>query len=185
MSATASSITSKLVLDGHLTAEQIVAVAFGAPVALDESALARVAENRRSLERELDDGRSIYGISTGFGALVTETVPASQQARLQLNLLRSHAAGVGPELPREVGMTSALMTRQALDRLEQIVAYELLCACQGTRPGPGKPGLTIQGVHRAVRAAVPVPDVDRPPADDLVAVLPLVQSDGILVADDL
>jgi histidine ammonia-lyase len=48
-----------------------------------------------------------YGISTGFGALATRHIPAEKRARLQRSLVRSHAAGTGPEVEREV--TRALM----------------------------------------------------------------------------
>jgi histidine ammonia-lyase len=91
-----------VVLDGHLTADGVHAVALGEPVVLDAGALARVDANRRALESLIDAGTPIYGITTGFGALVSEHVPREFQRRLQVNLLRSHAAGTGPDLPREV-----------------------------------------------------------------------------------
>ena len=43
-----------------------------------------------------------YGISTGFGALATRHIPAEMRAQLQRSLVRSHAAGSGPEVEREV-----------------------------------------------------------------------------------
>ncbi len=61
-----------------------------------------VANNRLVLEQILSTGTQVYGISTGFGALVSSTVAPEMQRHLQVNLLRSHAAGTGPDLPPEV-----------------------------------------------------------------------------------
>jgi histidine ammonia-lyase len=73
-----------------------------APVSLDTGALAAVAENRRSLEAAIDRGETIYGITTGLGALVRERISAEEATAMQRDILRSHAAGVGEPLPREV-----------------------------------------------------------------------------------
>ena len=54
------------------------------------------------LEEILSSGTPVYGISTGFGALVSNTVAPELQRHLQVNLLRSHAAGTGSDLPQEV-----------------------------------------------------------------------------------
>lgn len=89
-------------LSGELTLEEVAAVAGGAAIELDPGALERVAANRRVLEEALESGAPIYGITTGFGALVSERVPPGFHRRLQVNLLRSHAAGTGPELPAPV-----------------------------------------------------------------------------------
>jgi histidine ammonia-lyase len=89
-------------LDGELTLEQAVAIGEGARIELAPAALARVAANRETLERILSTGTPVYGISTGFGALVSNTVAPELQRHLQVNLLRSHAAGTGEELPPEV-----------------------------------------------------------------------------------
>ncbi len=89
-------------LDGTLSCENVVAIAHGAPIVLDPEAIARVQGNRETLEAILSAGTAVYGISTGFGALVSNTVAPELQRSLQVNLLRSHAAGTGPDLPREV-----------------------------------------------------------------------------------
>ena len=89
-------------LDGELTVERVAAIGSGAPIELDPAALARVAANRETLERILSSGTAVYGISTGFGALVSNTVAPELQRHLQVNLLRSHAAGTGEDLPPEV-----------------------------------------------------------------------------------
>jgi histidine ammonia-lyase len=93
---------SAVVLSGRLGVDDVAAVAAGAPVTLDPRALERVAANRATLEDAIAAGTPIYGITTGFGALVSEHIAPEFHRRLQVNLLRSHAAGTGDELPREV-----------------------------------------------------------------------------------
>ncbi|MEB4615546.1 aromatic amino acid lyase, partial [Leucobacter sp. M11] len=62
----------------------------------------RVEESRAVIERLADDERPHYGVSTGFGALANVQIPAEKRAQLQRSLVRSHAAGSGPEVEREV-----------------------------------------------------------------------------------
>src|SRR5690606_24807934 len=50
----------------------------------------------------LAEGRTIYGVNTGFGALSDTPIPGDKLAELQRNLLRSHAVGVGEPLPDDV-----------------------------------------------------------------------------------
>jgi len=93
---------------GPLTEDDVVAVARGgAGVELDAAALDAITTARALVDALADDVRPHYGISTGFGALATKHIPAEQRAQLQLSLVRSHAAGSGPEVEREV--TRALM----------------------------------------------------------------------------
>ena len=73
-----------------------------------------------------------------------------------------------------MGMTAAMMALDAVPRLERIVAIELLCACQALDCDPGRrQAPAVAALHAAVRELVPTLTVDRPPADDLTAVLPL------------
>jgi len=90
-----------------LDAKALARIAGGASVALDPAALERVVENRKVIQRILDEGRTVYGINTGFGQFATVVIPPGQLAQLQLNLIRSHAAGVGEPLPQD--QTRALM----------------------------------------------------------------------------
>jgi histidine ammonia-lyase len=78
-----------------------------------------------------------------------------------------------------MGMTAAVMALEAVERLELIVAYELLCACQALDCDPGAPGTLVTAAHAAVREQVTQLVEDRPPADDLAKVAPLVR-DGSL-----
>jgi histidine ammonia-lyase len=96
-----------LLTGNDLDARTLARIAAGESVGLDEGALALVAENRQVIQRILDEGRTVYGINTGFGQFATVVIPPGQLAQLQLNLVRSHAAGVGEPLPKD--QTRALM----------------------------------------------------------------------------
>jgi histidine ammonia-lyase len=86
-----------------LTVADVVAVArHDARVTLDPGALESVAASRAIVEGLADDTEPHYGISTGFGALATTFIPSARRAQLQASLVRSHAAGSGPEVEREV-----------------------------------------------------------------------------------
>jgi histidine ammonia-lyase len=78
-----------------------------------------------------------------------------------------------------MGMTAAVMALESVSRVELIVAYELLCACQALDCDPGAPGELVAAAHAAVRERVTTLVEDRPPADDLAEVVPLVR-DGSL-----
>ena len=75
---------------------------FDAPVVIADAALVRIRESRQIIEGLATDTVPHYGVSTGFGALATKHIPAEQRAQLQRSLVRSHAAGSGPEVEREV-----------------------------------------------------------------------------------
>lgn len=88
---------------GPLSIEEVVAVArHNARVELDARALEEVAASRSVIDSLASDPHPHYGISTGFGALATTFITADRRAQLQSSLVRSHAAGSGPEVEREV-----------------------------------------------------------------------------------
>jgi histidine ammonia-lyase len=88
---------------GPVSPSDVVAVARGgAGVRLDDEALAQMARSRAVFEALADDPQPHYGVSTGFGALATRHIPVDRRAELQRSLVRSHAAGSGPEVEREV-----------------------------------------------------------------------------------
>jgi histidine ammonia-lyase len=89
-----------LILDGQpLTLAEIEAVSLTRrPVAIAPVALVRVAQSRTLIEEILAAGETVYGVNTGFGKLSDVRVPAGNLAQLQLNLVRSHAGGVGQPL---------------------------------------------------------------------------------------
>jgi histidine ammonia-lyase len=88
---------------GPVSFEEVVAVArHGAGVELAPDALAAIDRARGVVEALAAAVTPAYGISTGFGALATRHIPAEMRAQLQKSLVRSHAAGSGPEVEREV-----------------------------------------------------------------------------------
>jgi histidine ammonia-lyase len=83
-------------------AELVVVARDGAPVVLGEDAVAAIARARDVVEKLAAAETPAYGVSTGFGALATRHIPTEMRAQLQRSLVRSHAAGSGPEVEREV-----------------------------------------------------------------------------------
>ncbi len=90
-----------VVLDGeHLTIEDIVAIGVGdKQVSLDAAALERCLASRRFLEEEVAAQRVIYGVNTSFGPMCNKIIENREIEALQVNLIRSHAAGLGDPLP--------------------------------------------------------------------------------------
>jgi histidine ammonia-lyase len=88
---------------GPLSFAEVVAVARdGAAVTLTPEAGEAVERARGVVDRLAEEPTPVYGISTGFGALATRHIPMDKRAQLQRSLVRSHAAGSGPEVEREV-----------------------------------------------------------------------------------
>ena len=88
---------------GALSFPDVVAVARGgAQVRVSDEALAAIDLARTTVEELAAAPTPSYGISTGFGALATRHIPTEMRAQLQRSLVRSHAAGSGPEVEREV-----------------------------------------------------------------------------------
>ena len=107
-----------LILDGKsLTVEAVVEQAHRpGPVAASAEALAAVARSRAIIDRAVERGETIYGINTGFGKLANVRIAPEQLERLQVNLIRSHAAGIGPPLPPEVVRAMMLLRANVLLR---------------------------------------------------------------------
>lgn len=105
-----------LEIDGHaLTLEQIAQVAIDRePVSLAWSARARMADARHVVDRIVMEGKAIYGVSTGFGKLSEVHVPGSQLRELQLNLVRSHACGLGDPLSEQETRAMVLLRANVL-----------------------------------------------------------------------
>lgn len=98
-------------LDGvTLDATAVERVAGGAPIVLDQAALDKVGRNRTVLQEAIDRGDTIYGVTTGLGALVRERLSFDQAVSAQRDVLRSHAAGVGSPLSGEI-VRAALAVR--------------------------------------------------------------------------
>ena len=89
-----------ITLDGQsLTLDETIAIAHGASVTLAAAARDRVAAARLVVNDFADHDDPTYGINTGFGSFADVRIPHESLAELQINLLRSHAAGVGDPLP--------------------------------------------------------------------------------------
>jgi histidine ammonia-lyase len=100
---------------GPLTEAEVVLVARGgAGVELAPDALEAIAESRKTVDALARDIVAHYGISTGFGALATTHIPVERRAELQRSLIRSHAAGSGPEVEREVVRAMMLLRLSTL-----------------------------------------------------------------------
>lgn len=95
-------LADALYLDGaSLTVADLLAVAEGErPVTLAAAARARMQSTRDVVEGIAARGEVVYGVTTGFGKLSDIAIPGDQLAQLQVNLVRSHAVGVGPRLAR-------------------------------------------------------------------------------------
>src|SRR5213078_2521563 len=109
---------ASVTIDGlSLSIADVVAVArHGVPVALAPHALAAVTASRRTIEAAAARGDTIYGVNTGFGKLAHVRIKPEQTRELQLNLIRSHASGVGDPLPVDAVRAMMLLRANVLVR---------------------------------------------------------------------
>jgi histidine ammonia-lyase len=132
-----------ITLDGaSLSLEAVVSVARDfTSVSISPDAARRALARRALVERAVADGKTIYGVNTGFGKLANVRIPAHQVRDLQRNLVRSHAAGVGNPLPEDV-VRAAMLLR----------ANVLLRETSGVRPviAEGLVALLNAGIHPVV-----------------------------------
>ncbi|MBR6428674.1 MAG: histidine ammonia-lyase [Clostridia bacterium] len=107
-----------IMIDGKsLTLSQVEAVARGyEKVQLTEEAKNAVNKARAYVEKKLDDGAVIYGLTTGFGKFSDTFIPADETAQLQRNLIISHSCGMGEPLPTEAVRAAMLLRCNALSR---------------------------------------------------------------------
>ncbi len=120
-------MSEPLPLDGtSLTVPDFLSVARGhRPVAIAPEARTRIAASRAAVERAVDSGRAVYGITTGFGGLSHHAIPPEQRRELQVSLVRSHASGTGPALPADVVRGLVLLRLNSLVRGRSGVRPEL------------------------------------------------------------
>jgi histidine ammonia-lyase len=106
---------SVIVQPTGVSAADVVAVArHDAPVTLADTTLAAMAASRAIVDGIEASGRPVYGVSTGFGALAMTYIAPERRAELQHSLIRSHAAGVGAPMPREVVRAMMLLRVRSL-----------------------------------------------------------------------
>jgi histidine ammonia-lyase len=108
--------TGVIALTGDdLTVDHVWAVALdGAPAELADRAIERMRAAREIVEAAAADPARTYGVNTGFGRLVTKTIPRDLADELQIRLLRSHACGVGEPYPAEIVRAALLLRVNAL-----------------------------------------------------------------------
>ncbi|WP_399548916.1 histidine ammonia-lyase [uncultured Clostridium sp.] len=103
----------KVILGDKISIEELVAVArFGAKVEFSEAYYERVKRSRNLVEKWIEEGRVMYGITTGFGALCTEVISPEDTAKLQKNIILSHSTSVGEPLSIEQVRATMLMVLQ-------------------------------------------------------------------------
>jgi histidine ammonia-lyase len=111
-------------------------------VGIPDAAIERIRRSRAVVEAAVESGRVVYGVTTGFGRLSDIAVPRDQLERLQLNLIRSHACGVGAPLPREEVRAITLLRANVLAR-----------GFSGVRPEVVR--LLVELLNRGVHPVIP------------------------------
>jgi histidine ammonia-lyase len=118
---------------GDLTVDQVWTVAVdGAPASLSAGARERMRMARDVVEAAAAEPARTYGVNTGFGRLVTKTIPKELADELQVRLLRSHACGVGEPYPEEIVRAALLLRANALatgSSGTRVKVAELLLEC--------------------------------------------------------
>src|ERR1700730_2534131 len=122
-----------VVLTGNdLTFAQLHSVtALNEPVALASDAVKRMNASRAIVDRLVSSGETAYGINTGFGKLASVRISTEQVRQLQINLVRSHACGVGAPLNETETRAMIVLRANALAKgLSGIrpAVVETLCA---------------------------------------------------------
>ncbi len=97
-----------------LTLGDVVRVAHGAPVALGDGARTRVGAARGVIERAVAEGTTVYGVTTGFGALADTRIDPAAASALQHGIVASHATAVGPLLSRAEARAMLLLRAHVL-----------------------------------------------------------------------
>ena len=92
-------MTAITLIPGDVALTQWRDIYRGAALALDPACMPIIAESARAVGRILARGEPIYGINTGFGKLASVRIEAADLARLQRNIVLSHAVGVGEAMP--------------------------------------------------------------------------------------
>jgi len=102
---------------GPLSIANVVDVARkNRPIVLSLHAQHLIETSRRRVDACVDSGHTYYGINTGFGSLVSKTIDREQIDALQINLVRSHASGVGAPLPKDIVRSMLLCLVGSLSR---------------------------------------------------------------------
>ncbi|MGB6103288.1 MAG: histidine ammonia-lyase [Pusillimonas sp.] len=119
--------SAEILNPGALSAEQLRRL-FDAhvPVALDAGSREAVRQSARMVHRAASGDAAIYGVNTGFGKLANQRIAQDDLAALQLNLLRSHAVGVGEPMPARVTRLLLVLKAASLARGHSGVRQEVI-----------------------------------------------------------
>jgi histidine ammonia-lyase (EC 4.3.1.3) len=115
-------------IDGSsLSVKQIASVSVGTDkVELSKNARLNVQKSRKNLEKHIAAGKTIYGINTGFGALMNVKIEKKDLLKLQENLIRSHSAGVGDPLDERYVRAMMIVRANSLSKGYSGVTEELI-----------------------------------------------------------
>ncbi len=110
-----------------LTIQDVVAVTRNnRRVVIPPDAKQKIDASRHMLERWIAEEKIVYGVTTGFGPFVSTLIPPRYQTELQENLIRSHAANVGPFFSQEEVRAAMLLRLNALSKGYSAIRYEIL-----------------------------------------------------------
>ena len=106
--------------------EDVIDVArYGAKVEISDEAKKAIDASRKYIDDYTKGGKAIYGVSTGFGALADKFIEPADRVQLQKSLIRSHAAGVGAPVEREVVRALIFLRLRTMTSGRTGVRYEL------------------------------------------------------------
>ena len=105
-----------VIIGDHLTFDGVVTVAAGGSVEISPAVVPRMRPAREVVERAVESDDAVYGITTGIGHLANVRIDPHDAAKLQRDLVRSHATGVGAALPTEVVRAMLLLKARTLAR---------------------------------------------------------------------
>ncbi|MCG8539861.1 MAG: aromatic amino acid ammonia-lyase, partial [Clostridia bacterium] len=149
----------KVILGDKIGIEEFVAVArFGVKVEFSDEYCRRVSRSRNLVEKWIEEGRVMYGITTGFGVLCNQVISQEETAQLQKNIVLSHAASVGTPLSLEEVRATMLMVLQNAGqgfsgvRIETLEMYRQFLNRGVTpfAPGEGSVGYLAPEAHMAL-----------------------------------
>ncbi|XMB68119.1 histidine ammonia-lyase [Mycoplasmatota bacterium zrk1] len=116
-----------IILDGHsLTIEKCKKILTGEKVKISEQAIEKVNTSRKAVEKIVDEDRVVYGITTGFGLFCNVLIDSDKTSELQINLIRSHAVGVGEPFNEEITKLMLVLRANALLKGHSGVRIEVI-----------------------------------------------------------
>jgi len=126
---------NSLILDGNSLSIRDCAgfLRHNLPISIDDNAISRMEDSRKIVEKAITSGETYYGINTGFGKLADVRIDNEQMAQLQINLVRSHAAGVGDPYPKDIAKLMMMLKVNALAKgysgCRPVIAETLVQIC--------------------------------------------------------